>query len=160
MSKKLQKEILMDPNDLLVNQAKEKKDYIRRELTYSSAQKTEDGWYNAEAGLGIQLADGQTRGLIPHPDDKPQRDASLFKGPNASAQAGAGNGRIGAFVQPELFRMSAANSWGQTDLALNLKTGIQLGSHNEVKIAGCGVEIGKDGIGISIFGIGGKLKFW
>ncbi|WP_164671891.1 hypothetical protein, partial [Pseudomonas viridiflava] len=97
----------MDPNDLLSHQRQENKDIVRRELLYSSAEETEDGWYNAEAGVGVQLNDGKTKGLNPNISDKPGRDAALVKGPNVSAQAGVGDGRVGAFANAELFRLSA-----------------------------------------------------
>lgn len=154
------REARMDPNDLLSHQRQENKEIVRRELFYSSAEKTEDGWYNAEAGVGVQLNDGKTKGLNPNISDKPSRDAGLLKGPNVSAQAGVGDGKVGAFANAELFRLSAANSWAQGDIAFSLRTGAQFGAHNELKIAGTGLEIGKNGIGLSILGVGFKIKSW
>jgi hypothetical protein len=82
--------------------------------------------------------------------------------PNVSAEAGDGDGRVGAFANAELFRWSSNYPVGdggiQGDFAINARTGIQLGTYNEIKVLGTGFEAGKDGIGVSIFGLGFRIK--
>ncbi|MCW0111376.1 hypothetical protein, partial [Burkholderia pseudomallei] len=104
------REARLDPNALRSHQRQENKEIVRRELFYSSAEKTEDGWDTAEAGVGVQMNDGRTKGLNPNTSYQLIRDAGLLKGPTVSAQAGVGDGKVGAFANAELFRLSAANS--------------------------------------------------
>jgi hypothetical protein len=88
------------------------------------------------------------------------RDGGIAKGPSATAEYCNGEGSIGVFAGAEIARIGGTNGWVQGQLAVDSRTGLRFGSHNEIKVLGTGIEAGKEGIGLSIFGSGFKVKFW
>lgn len=92
--------------------------------------------------------------------ERRNRTSRIISGPNVGVEYCAGDWNAGSFVGAELTRVSGSGGWIQAQLAVDARTGARIGSHNEIKILGTGVEFGKNGIGVSVLGTGFTVKFW